>query len=46
MISLASLGIPSRTRYIAETRLFQIFVADPDGLLIELNFPGVETAPS
>jgi len=45
-LRLASLGIPSRTRYIAEIRLFQIFVADPDGLLIELNFPGVETAPS
>jgi catechol 2,3-dioxygenase-like lactoylglutathione lyase family enzyme len=43
---LASLGLPSRTRYIAEIRLFQIFVADPDGLMIELNFPGVETAPS
>jgi catechol 2,3-dioxygenase-like lactoylglutathione lyase family enzyme len=45
-LRLANLGIPSRTRYIAEIRLYQIFVADPDGLLIELNFPGVETAPS
>ncbi len=43
---LASLGIPVRKRYIAEIRLLQIFVADPDGLMIELNFPGIEAAQS
>ena len=43
---LASLGLPARTRYIPEIRLFQIFIADPDGLMIELNFPGVAAAPS
>jgi catechol 2,3-dioxygenase-like lactoylglutathione lyase family enzyme len=43
---LARLGLRTRTRYIAETRLFQVFVADPDGLVIELNFPGMEAAPA
>jgi catechol 2,3-dioxygenase-like lactoylglutathione lyase family enzyme len=43
---LAELGLPTRTRHIAEIGLFQIFVADPDGLMIELNFPGVQVAPS
>jgi len=43
---LAELGLPTRTRHIAEIGLFQIFVADPDGLMIELNFPGVEAVPS
>jgi catechol 2,3-dioxygenase-like lactoylglutathione lyase family enzyme len=43
---LASHGLPIRTRYIAEIPLLQIFVADPDGLMIELNFPGVEVAPA
>ncbi len=42
---LAELGLPMRTRHIAEISLFQIFVADPDGLMIELNFPGVQVAP-
>ncbi len=43
---LSEHGLPSRTRYIAEIQLFQIFVADPDGLMIELNYPGVATEPS
>ena len=43
---LAGLALPSRTRYIPEIELFQIFVADPDGLTIELNFPGTEVAPA
>ena len=43
---LAKLGLPAKTRHIAEIALFQIFVADPDGLMIELNFPGVQIAPS
>jgi catechol 2,3-dioxygenase-like lactoylglutathione lyase family enzyme len=42
---LGALGLPTRTRYIPDAQLFQIFVADPDGLMIELNFPGVETFP-
>jgi catechol 2,3-dioxygenase-like lactoylglutathione lyase family enzyme len=43
---LHALGIPARTRYISEIQLFQIFVADPDGLWIELNFPNVPAAPA
>lgn len=39
-------GLPSRNRYIAPVRLFQIFVADPDGLTIELNFPDVAAEPA
>ena len=42
---LRALGLPTRTRYIEEIQLFEIFVAGPDGLMIELNFPGVETNP-
>jgi len=42
---LGALGLVTRTRYIEEIKLFQIFVSDPDGLMIELNFPGVELNP-
>ena len=42
---LAELGVPTRTRHIAPIALFQIFVTDPDGLAIELNFPGVAEPP-
>ncbi len=38
-------GLPSRHRYFAQIKLFQIFVSDPDGLTIELNFPDVSTRP-
>lgn len=38
---LRELDVPVRTRHIAEIELLQLFVADPDGLTIELNFPGV-----
>lgn len=37
---LADLGVPARSRHIPEIDLFQLFVTDPDGLVIELNFPG------
>jgi catechol 2,3-dioxygenase-like lactoylglutathione lyase family enzyme len=43
---LTKLGLPARIRHIAEISLLQIFVADPDGLMIELNFPGVAEAPA
>ena len=39
-------GLPSRNRYIAPIQLFQIFVTDPDGLTIELNFPDVAVEPA
>ena len=42
---LAALGLPTRTRHIAPIALYQIFVTDPDGLAIELNFPGVAEPP-
>lgn len=40
------IGLPSRERYFAEIGLFQIFVSDPDGLTIELNFPGIDSKPA
>ena len=43
---LSELGLPSRTRHLQEIELLQIFVADPDGLTIELNFPGVPVLPA
>ncbi len=43
---LEELGISSRTRFFAEFGLCQLFVADPNGLMIELNFHGVTTEPS
>ena len=42
---LRALRLVARTRYIEEIKLFQIFVADPDGLMIELNFPEVLVKP-
>jgi catechol 2,3-dioxygenase-like lactoylglutathione lyase family enzyme len=41
-----SMGIHARKRYLPEIRLFQMFVKDPDGLTIELNFHGIELEPS
>ena len=35
-----------RKRYLPEFRLFQMFVEDPDGLTIELNFHGVDNDPA
>jgi catechol 2,3-dioxygenase-like lactoylglutathione lyase family enzyme len=39
-------GYPMRTRHIASISLFQILVADPDGLLIEISFPDVAEPPA
>ncbi len=42
---LEAKGIERRNRYLPEFKLFQTFIKDPDGLVIELNFFGVEEAP-
>jgi hypothetical protein len=41
-----AIGLAVRKRYLAEIELLQMFVVDPDGLTIELDFPGVEVEPS
>jgi len=43
---LREAGLPSRERYRDDTGLLQIFVADPDGVMIELNFPGIAVRPA
>ena len=35
-----------RKRYLAQARLFQLFVQDPDGLWVELNFEGIASEPA
>ena len=40
-----ALGIQCRPRSFPESKLFQLFIQDPDGLTIELNFLGVTAAP-
>ena len=42
---LKQLGVPIRPRSFPESKLFQLFIQDPDGLTIELNFFGVKAAP-
>ncbi|MDH3507896.1 MAG: hypothetical protein OEQ25_12235, partial [Gammaproteobacteria bacterium] len=37
-----SIGVQFRPRYLPESSLYQIFVKDPNGIMIELNFFGVE----
>lgn len=39
------LGLAARKRYFPEFQLFQMFVKDPDGLTIELNFHGITEEP-
>jgi catechol 2,3-dioxygenase-like lactoylglutathione lyase family enzyme len=39
------LGIKARNRYFPAFKLYQSFIADPNGLMIELNFHGIETEP-
>ena len=40
-----SLDIAYRPRSLPESELFQLFIMDPDGLTIELNFFGIKAAP-
>ena len=35
-------SVPVRKRYFPEFKLFQIFVTDPDGITIELNYHRIE----
>ena len=42
---LASHGITPRKRWRPEIQLLQMFVEDPDGLTIELNFNGIAVEP-
>lgn len=42
---LRQAGLPVLERDIASARLFQILVADPDGLMIELNFADMAERP-
>lgn len=37
-----ALGLKAHKRYFPQFRLFQMFVKDPDGLTIELNFHGID----
>jgi len=35
------IDVPFRPRYLPESQLYQLFIRDPNGLMIELNFFGV-----
>ncbi|MEY4643229.1 MAG: hypothetical protein RLZZ596_60 [Pseudomonadota bacterium] len=39
---LKGLGVSYRPRYLSDSRLFQLFVKDPDGITVELNFFNVD----
>ena len=39
------LGLSYRPRSLPESELFQLFIKDPNGLTIELNFFGIKAAP-
>jgi catechol 2,3-dioxygenase-like lactoylglutathione lyase family enzyme len=40
-----AMGISFRPRYLREFQLYQLFLKDPDGLTIELNFFGIQDDP-
>jgi catechol 2,3-dioxygenase-like lactoylglutathione lyase family enzyme len=42
---LQSRGIAFRPRYLREFQLYQLFLKDPNGLTIELNFFGIQDDP-
>ena len=42
--TLARLGIPSRERTVPGIGLHQVFVDDPNGIVVELNYPAAEAA--
>ena len=41
---LQRLGVPSRERTVPSIGLYQVFVDDPNGVVVELNFPAHEVA--
>jgi catechol 2,3-dioxygenase-like lactoylglutathione lyase family enzyme len=41
-----SIGLANRKRYFPEFKLYQMFVKDPNGLTIELNFHGIAEEPT
>ena len=43
---LTAAGLKVRKRHLPDFRLFQMFVEDPDGLTIELNFHGIDREPA
>ena len=38
-------GIEFRPRFLPDSNLYQLFIRDPNGLMIELNFFGITEAP-
>lgn len=38
-------GVAFRPRYLPESSLYQLFLRDPNGVMIELNFMGIKDAP-
>jgi catechol 2,3-dioxygenase-like lactoylglutathione lyase family enzyme len=40
------IGLKALKRYLPDAQLFQMFVKDPDGLTVELNFHGIQDNPS
>lgn len=38
-------GIEFRPRHLPDSKLFQLFIRDPNGVMIELNFFGLTEAP-
>ena len=43
---LRSLGVPARERTVPDLGLHQVFLDDPNGVVIELNYPAAEQAAS
>ena len=39
-------GVTSRNRFFPEFKLYQMFVKDPNGLTVELNFFGIDKEPA
>ena len=43
---LQALNVPFRPRFFPESKLYQLFLRDPNGVMIELNFFGIDVAPA